>query len=1144
MYNNRIINHSLLWSTQKRLLVMLKLSVFLIFLNIAATFANEGTAQSVTLRADNITLLNAMKSIKKQTGLTYFLKGKDLANFRKDVDIQQLSLSRAMDQLVSGLPVDWLLENGTVVLISVPHKTTLTTASETDALTEQEKPDRIITGRVTDQNGDPLTGVSVVIKGTQKGTTTNENGNYSISIGDDDKFLVFTMVGFVARESAIAGNMVVNITMQNDTGGLDEIVVTALGIKKEVKALGYSVTKVNNKEFSTIRENNFINALEGKVAGVDIGGNVSNPGGSARVTIRGNTSIAGDNQPLYIINGIPMDNTKFGESDTRTPNWGDNISTLNAADIEEVTVLKGAAAAALYGSRAKNGAILITTKSGGGEKGFGIELTSQYTWEKPYFTYDEILQREYGQGIGHRRPSTVEDAARYNQRHWGEKLDGKMTIQMDGVERPYTYKKDELLNDLYSTGLTASNTVAFTSTSEKGSYRIALTDMKNDGIIQNFNLRRRNISLNTEQRILKNLTFNVSADYANEKVRNRYFRNTQGGLPQVALMITNNMGPDELKPGYDENFQEIGVGTDRNATNPYFTLNRMSNHSSKDRFITALSAKWDILSWLFVRGKAGQDFYTFGSENIIPDGTAFALNGYIEQQDRKFWERNFELLISANRKINSDLSFNLSLGGNLMSQNSSIINMRGDGFQVPQVHILNNTNQRVTTLGGFERKINSVFGLGEINYKDFLYVNVTGRNDWFSTLTPKSNNYFYPSVSGSFLFSEVFNLPGFIDFGKLRMSYASVGGDTDPYSLNLTYDFVGVLYNGLPLGTINQTTVPNAHIRPLRVNEFEIGTDVRLFGDRLGIDLAFYNKLTKDDITRESISTTTGYDGSWVNVGRIRNKGIELLLYGTPVNTGTFRWNVSFNSSFNKSKVLQISEGADELVLGSSGTASFKQIAGMEYSQIAGRKILRNEDGLEIIDATGLPMLSDDVVNFGSGVHRFIGGITNNFNYKNFTLSFLVDGKFGAKLFSATHAELNHRGMLKSSLPGREDGLILPGVTEDGKPNTVLVTADRIGNRDIAQRRRDALDDWVFDASFIKLRNISLTYDFSNKILQQAKFIKGASVTFVGRNLWTILRHTPGIDPETNALSNNMQGLEDNALPPLRTFGVNINVKL
>ncbi|MCO5234966.1 MAG: SusC/RagA family TonB-linked outer membrane protein [Chitinophagaceae bacterium] len=1142
MYKNKTIHDSLLWTTQKRLLVMLKLSVFLIFLNIAATFANDGAAQSVTLRADNITLLNAMKSIKKQTGLTYFLKGKDLANFRKDVDIRKLSLSQAMDQLVSGLPVDWLLEDGTIVLISVPPKTMLITAPVTDELSGQEKPDRMITGRVTDQNGDPLTGVSVVIKGTQKGTTTNEDGNYSISVGDDDKLLVFTMIGFVAKESRIAGN-VVNITMQNDTGGLDEIVVTALGIKKEVRALGYSVTKVNNKEFSTVRENNFINSLEGKVAGVDIGGNVSNPGGSARVTIRGNTSIAGDNQPLYIINGIPMDNTKFGESDTRAPNWGDNISTLNAADIEEVTVLKGAAAAALYGSRAKNGAILITTKSGSGEKGFGIELTSQYTWEKPYFIYDEILQREYGQGIGHRRPSTVEDAARYNQRHWGEKLDGKMTIQMDGVERPYTYKKDELLDDLYSTGLSASNTIAFRNSSDRGSYRIALTDMKNDGIIQNFNIRRRNISLNTEQKILNNLSFNVSADYMNEKVGNRYFRNTQGGLPQVALMITNNMGPDELKPGYDENFQEIGVGTDRNATNPYFTLNRMSNHSSKDRFITALSAKWDVLSWLFVRGKVGQDFYTFGSENIIPDGTAFALNGYIELQDRKFWERNFELLISADRQINRDLSFNLSVGGNLMSQNSSITDMRGDGFQVPQLHILNNTNQRVTTLGGFQRKINSVFGLGEISYRDLLYVNVTGRNDWFSTLSPKSNNYFYPSVSGSFLFSEAFDLPGFIDFGKLRMSYASVGGDTDPYSLNLTYGFVGSLYNGLPLGTVNQTTVPNAHIRPLRVNEFEIGTEIRFLGDRLGLDLAFYNKLTKDDITQESISTTTGYDGSWVNVGRIRNKGVELLLYGTPVNTGTFRWNVSFNSSFNKSKVLQISEGADELVLGTSGAASFKQVAGMEYSQIAGRKILRNEDGLEIIDATGLPILSDDVVNFGSGVHRFIGGITNNFNYKNLTLSFLVDGKFGAKLFSATHAELNHRGMLISSLPGREDGLILPGVTEDGKPNTVLVTAERIGNRDIAQRRRDALDDWVFDASFIKLRNVSLTYDFSNKILQPTKFIKGASITFVGRNLWTILRHTPGIDPETNALSNNMQGLEDNALPPLRTFGVNINVK-
>ncbi|NLB27301.1 MAG: SusC/RagA family TonB-linked outer membrane protein, partial [Bacteroidales bacterium] len=979
---------------------------------------------------------------------------------------------------------------------------------------------RGVSGKVTDSGGQPLPGVTVVVKGTTQGTITDLDGNYTITNIPDGATLIFSFVGMKTQEIAVRTQARIDVRMEEETLGLGEVVVTALGIKRETKVLGFAVTRVDEEEFSKIREENFMNSLVGKVAGLDIGGNISNPAGSTRVTIRGNTSISGDNQPLYVINGIPMDNSKFGESGEagKIPNWGDNVSSLNSEDIEEITVLKGATAAALYGSRAKNGAILITTKSGSGREGFGVEFTTHNTWEKPYFIWDEILQREYGQGIGGFRPATIDNAAKYNQRHWGEKLDGKMTIQWDGVERPYSYKKDELLDDLYSTGFTTSNTIAFTSGGSDGSFRLGFSEMRSDGIIQNFNMKRRNISLNTNRKILKNLEFSVSADYINEGVKNRYFRNTQGGLPQVALMITNNMGPNELKPGYDENFRETGVGTDGNATNPYFTLDRFSNHSDKDRFLTALTAKWDILSWLFVRGKVGQDFYTFGYENIIPDGTAFALNGYIEQQDRKFIERNYEILVGLDKNISDDISFNLNVGGNLMSQKSIATNIRGDGFQVPQFHVVNNTKERVTTLGGYQRKTNSIFGTAEFGFRDYLFINVTGRNDWFSTLNPKSNNYFYPSIGGSFIFSELFDLPDFINFGKLRTSYASVGGDTSPYQLHLTYGFVGSLYDGAPLGTIKQSVVPNAMIRPLRVDEFEVGGELKLFDNRLGLDLAFYNKLTSDDITQESISSTTGYSGNWVNVGQIRNKGLEVLIYGTPVKTNNFSWDLSFNGAYNKSKVLKISETTDELVAYRSG-AYFKQIAGMEYSQIAGFTILKNEKGEEIIDATGLPKLSTEVVNFGSGVHKYMSGLSNNFRYKNILLAVSIDGKFGAKIYSNTHNQLGHRGLLKSTLPGRENGIILPGVTEDGQPNTVMITKERVSNRDIIQRRRDAVDDYLFDASFIKLRNVSLTYILSQDIVKSMKLIQEASITLVGRNLATLLRNTPGFDPETNALS-------------------------
>ena len=720
-----------------------------------------------------------------------------------------------------------------------------------------------------------------------------------------------------------------------------------------------------------------------------------------------------------------------------------------------------------------------------------------------------------------------------------------MTIHWDGKEYPYSYKNDKLLDDFYSTGFSTSNTVAFSNSNDGGSFRLGITEMRTDGIVQNFNMKRRNISLNTTQKIFEALEFSANVEYINEDVKNRYFRNTQGGIPQTILMIANHMGPEELSPGYDENFQETGVGTDGNATNPYFVLNRFRNVSAKDRFITAVTAKWDILSWLYLRAKVGQDYFTFKTENIIPDGTAFYKEGRVEQGESKFFERNYELLLGLDKNLSDDISFNLNVGGNLMSVKSFGTSITGLGLNIPLFLNINNTKQRHAGSSVSEKKTNSLFGVAELGFRDWLFVNVTGRNDWYSTLNPASNNYFYPSIGGSFIFTELFDLPDFFSFGKLRSSYATVGGDTSPYQLHLTYGVSGEesSFNGRPFGYIAQSTVPNINIRPLRVDEFEVGGDFKFFDNRLGLDIAYYNKLTSDDITTESISTTSGYSGNLVNVGQVRNKGFELLLYGTPVSLKDFTWDISLNGTFSESKVLKISDQVSELTLYQEAGAVFKQIEGKPYSFITGRTILRNDKGEEILDAQGLPQLAPDLVDFGSGIHRFMAGINNNLSYKNFLLSFSIDGKFGAKIFSRTHNQLYHRGLLQSTLPGREDGIVLPGVNAEGQPNTVRISAQQVSTRAIAQRHRDAVDDFLFDASFIKLRNVSLTYTLPQSVLQSVKFIQGATISLVGRNLAILMRHTPGIDPETNALSGNMQGLEDNSLPPVRNIGVNINVK-
>ncbi|RAJ94120.1 TonB-linked SusC/RagA family outer membrane protein [Larkinella arboricola] len=1000
----------------------------------------------------------------------------------------------------------------------------------------------VIRGKVTDEKGEGLPGVSIVVKGTQQGTTSDAVGNFSINVPSANSVLVFSFVGYTAQEVPVGSQTSLNIRLLAESRALDEVVVTALGIRRETKSLGYSVTKVDGDNFTKTRETNFANSLTGKVAGVNISPAATGPAGSSRVTIRGNTSISGNNQPLYIINGLPMDNSQLGGPKGDNPDFGDNISSINPDDIEEVTVLKGATAAALYGSRAKNGAILITTKSGKGNKGLGVEFNTNNTFEVPFFLWE--LQKEYGQGYGGVKPASQQDAANHGQNHWGSRYDGSETIQLDGVKRPYSYVKDQVLEDFYSTGHTNSNNLSFSGGGDKGSFRLGITDMRNKGIIPNATMRRNNISLGLNQAISKNLNLSANVDYVNERVDNRYvFTGTSSNSAGTILYVNSNMPTSALSPGYNEDFKEKVLGTDLNATNPYYTLNRIKNRTDKDRFISTVNVRYNLFDWLFVQAKAGQDYYNFMSSKLVPEGTGYRPNGQLDQIQQNFWERNFEGMIGLNRSLNKDFDLAVNLGGNLMAQHRYTTTIVGSGFVVPQLHVINNTVNRNTTTATYDKKINSVFATAELSYRNYLYLNLTGRNDWFSTLNPESNNFFYPSAGLSFVFSQALELPRAISFGKLRVAYAAVGGDTDPYLLNLTYGLLPYNYDGRSLGTINQFTVPNNRLRPLSVNEFEAGLDLRLFNNRLGFDIAAYNKLTTNDIAVESISSTTGYSGVSVNVGEIRNRGIELLTTVKPVTTQNFSWDLSFNLAYNKSKVLKISNTSKELILATSTKAFIKHIEGEEYSQIVGRTIKRNEQGQDIIDATGLPIVPANVVSFGSGIHKYTTGLINTFTYKTFTLSAQVDGKFGGKIYSETNYSLDHRGMAPHSLLGRESGAVLPGVTESGEVNNVLVTADRVNNRAIIVRRRDALDDYIYDASFIKLRYVSLTYNLPKAVYERIGFVKGASVSLVGRNLQILMKHTPGLDPETNISAGNDQGIESTALPPTRSYGFNVNLK-
>lgn len=1000
-----------------------------------------------------------------------------------------------------------------------------------------------ISGTVADHEGKPLAGVTVMIKGKSVGTTTDEKGTFTIEAVKGD-VLQFSFIGFRTKEVTVGDGRTFSVQLEQDGSKMDEVVVTALGIKREAKALGYSVTKVDGADLTTVREASFGEALRGKVAGVNVTTANSGLGSSTRMTIRGNTSISGDNQPLYVVNGIPINNSGFDKLRDAEPDWGDNISSINPDDIEEISVLKGAVAAALYGSRAKNGAVIITTKSGKDQRGIGVTVNSNTTVLVPHFMWE--LQKEYGQGYGNKRPATQAFAAGHGQNHWGERYDGVPTVQLDGVERPYSYVKDQVLKDFYRNGINSSNNVAFSAGGKNGSFRLGLTDTRGTGIMPNEKLKRDNISLGVYQKIIDNLTVEANIEYIKEDGTNRPVTSTgRGGPVSTILWINSNMPTSSLAPGYLADGSEKTLGTDVNATNPYFAINRITNNSVKNRFIGSTRIKWDILDWLFIQGKVGQDHFTYKMDNAIPEGTGFVRPGKITQWNTSFTERNWELLLGMNKDLGSDFTLSVNAGGNIMTQHTDNNDIIGDGVVIPGLEVINNTSTKTVSVTQSDKRINSLFATAELGYKRFLYLNATGRNDWFSTLSLKDNSYFYPSVSGSFVFSELFSMPSFIDFGKLRAGYASVGGDTDPYQLALTYGLLGFSYDGHPLGNITQNVVPNNLLRPLSVGEFEMGFDVRFLKNRLGIDMAYYNKLTKNDITQETLTATSGYTGASVNVGQLRNRGIEFLIYGTPVQTRDFSWDISFNGSYNKSKVLKISDQSSELNIGARGKATIRLIEGQEYAQIIGPTIERNAQGQDILNDQGLNIVNrGKVVSFGSGIHKWNMGITNTLNYKSFSLTFLIDGKFGAKLYSVSSYELDHRGMTEKSLLGRAEGAILPGVKQsDGKPNDILVTPDMAGNRLIVINRREALDDYLYDASFIKFRSLALTYNLPKKILNAVRFIKGASISLVGNNLALLMTHAKQIDPDGNYSTGNSQGIEASNFPPIKSYGVDIKLK-
>lgn len=1022
-----------------------------------------------------------------------------------------------------------------------------------------------VTGTVKSGN-DAVPGATVTLAANKRVVTTTDNaGFFSLKIPATNKQgnmeLIISSIGFATRTVAVAaGQTTVEIQLQKDSGAvLTDVVVTALGIKKSRKSVTYAMTEVDGSEFTQARENNVANALTGKIAGVNATGLSTGPGGSSRVVIRGNGSLTGNSQPLYVINGMPIDNSVPGGSSLpnglglkQATDRGDGIAAINPDDIESISVLKGGAAAALYGSRGANGVILITTKKGRAQKGIGVEYNGTLTMEKVAMFPD--YQYEYGQGDGGVKPTNISAAQTTGRRSFGAKIDGSTDyMAADGKTHPYVAQKDNLKH-FYQTGTTFTNTVALSGGNDAIIYRFSLSDLNAKSILPTNTYNRKTANLNLSAKLSDRLRLESVIQYNIEKGNNRPIAGDALGNPNwTPYEVANTVDIRWLSPGYDASGNEILWNDAGIVTNSYFVINKFKQTDTKNRFIGQATVAYDVLKNLTVKGTITRDFYNYNFSSVLPTGTQYIPLGQYEGIKSDVSETNSMITGTYKTTFKNQIGVTVLAGANTRRFKSDEYNFFGQGFTTPYFYSFSNLSTSSATPVANNIKTNSVFGSIDLDYKGLLFLTATGRQDWFSTLSPANNKVFYPSVGTSFILSDAVNLPAVFDQVKLRASWAQVGGGgPDPYAINLSYSSVPSassvpLQNVSPASSVNipgVNSITNTSLKPFTSTTIEVGFNTQLFGGRLGVDVAVYDRKSSDDIVTVPISVASGYNYAILNSGELSNKGIEFLLDVTPIKKKGFSWNTSFNFAYNKSEVLKLADGISTFSLGNSanGNAFINNQVGSTYGAIYGFRKLRDAAGNIIFDPnSNLPMQTNNNQELGKGVPPLTMGFSNEFRYKNFTLDILVDGKFGNSIFSVMEVYATRLGLLKTTLPGRENGLLLEGVTQAGAKYsyTVPVANLRAAYYNNLNRYTEL---FVHDASFVKLRQVILSYRLPDSFLKSIG-VQSASVSLVGRNLLTLYKQTDNFDPEQSLTNGAAQGIESIGLPRTRSFGVNLAFK-
>jgi len=1136
---------------------------------IAMAPIGESKAQ-VTLKTPNTTLEVVIKKIQKQMNLRFFYDDSLAKVMVNNIDVKDEKVQNVLNQLLKGKGISFKVEDNVVYL----RKENAPVAKE--KATDSK---RKITGKVLDEAQQPMIGVTVAVKGSTTRAITDIDGNYQLQTSETAPVLQFSYLGYKTKEVKASGKDAITTTMDVDSKALDEVVVTALGIKRDKKMLGYSVQDIKSDALNTTGDPSVVGALSGKVAGLQMNTASTGLGGSTKITIRGNSSLTDNNQPLWIVDGVPFsDNNTSNASAYGGYDRGGTSLDINPDDIESISVLKGPNAAALYGSRAGNGVILVTTKKGANKSGFGVSYNGNFTWSS--VSQAIKMQNRFGQGsngaVNYKRNASGDIEGLNGELSFGPELDGHEEYNWYGTKSPYQYTGDKL-RDYFKTGFSQFHTVALGNNSEKGHYRLSIGYNDNKGLFKNETLDKLSIDLNAGTVVSKYLSLDGKISLSHMKACNRPLLGLNGEVAQL-LLIPGNVSLRSLEENQSSETQihRNWFGPNQHYSNPYYVRHRYKNSDERWRAFGYYGANINLLDNLKLNAKYSFDYYRTRlqtsdlslADQAISTGTStwqekITTDG-MQRGEENHFEHNIQMLLLGNNQLTPKLRVDYSLGGNVMYQKYEL-------FQGGVQNMLNkdvwvyNTGGKLVSGGdnGFNRAMYSVFASAQLAYSEYLSLDLTARNDWSSTLPKGQNSFFYPSASISFMFSDFMKsidkpLPSWVTFAKIRTSLAQVGKDPSPYNLYNTRKFE--FESGIRKPVVN-TIKMNDMLKPEIKTSYELGLDMKFLNNRLGFDFTYYYSVTRNQSML--VDAAAPWSQQWVNAGKILNRGVEMMVYTTPIQTKDLTFNLNMNFAHNRSIVKELAPGVQRIYFNGDNNMPVRvgAVVGGKLGDIYANNLMkRNDAGQVIVNAQGLPqpatgngnleqyLLSNPIGNIQPDL---LMSVTPSLTFKGISLTAMFDMRFGGSIMSVsegmatsvgTSERTLNRGEYKEISGVKDYYMVVPGVKEDGSINDIPVSAQAYYSTiGIYKSQKGYAEEFIHSASYIKLKELSLGYSFPQRMLKKTPFT-ALKLSFVARNLCFLMKHTPGNPDGGYDTTMFSQALDFAAVPYTRTFGFSINV--